>query len=122
VNRLVYISDWTKKLIKREYGACELEDAVLQLIEDLPTFLCLKLGKNEEFWRKELDDPKSKIHDLNLLDGAIEYAINKAQDLSKKTGVKLCAYLKDSIERNWIRNWLAGFIKKMLSAYYNLTL
>jgi hypothetical protein len=44
----------------------------------------------------------------------------RQQDLSKKTGVRFCAYLKDSIERNWIRNWLAGFIKKMLSTYYGL--
>jgi hypothetical protein len=110
----VYVSSWAKELIKRYYGACGLEDSILQTIEDLPAYICLKLGKNEEFWRGELDDPRSKIHVLNLLDGAIEYAVKKAQDLSEKTRVRLCEYLRDSIERNWIGNWLVGYIKSML--------
>lgn len=118
---MVYISGWAKELIKRHYGACGLENSVLQLIEELPEYLSLKLGKNEEFWRKELDNSLSKIHALNLLDGAIEYAINKAADLSKKTGIRFCEYLRNSIERNWIGNWLGGYIKGMLSTYYNLT-
>lgn len=117
---MVYISGRAKEFIKRNYDACGLENAILQVIEDLPAYLYLKLGKNEEFWRKELDDPKSKIHVLHLLDGAIEYAINKAEDLSNKMGVRFCEYLRNSIERNWIGNWLAGFIKGMLSTYYGL--
>jgi hypothetical protein len=36
----------------------------------------LELGKSEEFWRRELEDPASKIHSLNLLQGAIERAMN----------------------------------------------
>ncbi|MEM2145691.1 MAG: hypothetical protein QW279_10040 [Candidatus Jordarchaeaceae archaeon] len=46
---MVYISGWAKELIKRHYGACGLENSVLQLIEELPEYLSLKLGKNEEF-------------------------------------------------------------------------
>jgi len=118
---LVYISNWAKELIKQHYGACGLENSILQLIEELPEYLSLKLGKNEEFWQKELDNSMSKIHTLNLLDGSMEYAVNRAEDLSKKKGVRLCEYLRNSIERNWIGNWLAGCIKSMLSTYYNLT-
>jgi len=81
---LVYISNWAREVIKLNYGACGLEDLILQLIEELPKYLSLKLGKNEEFWRKELDNIISKIHTLNLLDGAIEYAVHLAESLSKK--------------------------------------
>jgi hypothetical protein len=111
---VVYISGWAKELIKRHYGACGLESSILELIEGLPAHLCLKLGKNEGFWRKELDNSMSKIHALNLLDGAIEYATNKAGKLSEKTGKSVCKYLSDSIEHNWIGNWLTGYIKAML--------
>jgi hypothetical protein len=118
---LVYISNRAKEIIKQHYGACGLENSILQLIEELPEYLSLKLGKNEEFWQKELDNSMSKIHTLNLLDGSIEYAVNRAKDLSKKKGVRLCGYLRNSIERSWIGNWLAGYIRSMLSTYYNLT-
>jgi len=107
--------------MKRYYGICGLENLILQLIEELPEQLSLKLDKNEEFWRKELDNPMSKIHTLNLLDGSIEYAVHMAESLSKKTGVELCEYLRKSIEHNWIGNWLAGWIKKMSWEHYNLT-
>jgi len=45
--------------------------------------------------------------------GAIKYAVKLAENLSEKTGAGLCEYLGDSIERNWIGNWLAGYIKGM---------
>jgi hypothetical protein len=118
---LVFISGWAWELIKRYYGACGLEKSIIRLIEGLPEYLSLKLGKNYEFWRRELEDPMSKIHTLNLLNGSIEFAVNMAKSLSEKTGVELCKYLRASIERNWIGNWLAGFIKGMLSTYYKLT-
>jgi hypothetical protein len=118
---LVFISDLAWELIKRYYGECGLEKSIIRLIEGLPEYLSLKLGKNYEFWWRELEDPASKIHSLNLLDGSIKYAVNRAKSLSEKTGVELCEYLRISIERNWIRNFLAGYIGGMLSTYYKLT-
>ena len=55
----------------------------------------------------------SWIHRYNLMVGAIKYAVKLAENLSEKTGAGLCEYLGDSIERNWIGNWLAGYIKGM---------
>lgn len=118
---MTYISGWARDLIRRYYGDCGLENSILQLIEDLPAYLRLKLGKSEDFWRKELDNPTSKIHVLNLLDGSIEYAVKRAESLSKKSGVELCEYLRMSIEHNWIGSWISGYIKGILSTYFNLT-
>ena len=117
---LVYISNWGKELIERYYASCGIDKLLFQLIDDLPSHLSSELGKDAEFWQKELDDPVSKIHRLSLLDGAIEYAVKLAENLSEKTGAGLCEYLGDSIERNWIGNWLAGYIKNMLHEYYGL--
>jgi hypothetical protein len=117
---LVYISNWGKKLIERYYASCGIDKLLFQLIDDLPSHLSSELGKDAEFWQKELDDPVSKIHRLSLLDGAIEYAVKLAENLSEKTGAGLCEYLGDSIERNWIGNWLAGYICGLLAGYYGL--
>lgn len=107
-----------RRLVEQYYRACGLEDSVFQLIENMPPYLCSnlsELGKNEEFWRRELDNPKSRIHYLKLLDGAIKYAIKRAEGLSKKTGERFCEYLRDSIERNCIGNWLTGYIIGMFN-------
>ncbi len=120
MNSLVYVSNWAKALIEKYYGACGLKDSIFRLIEVLPDRLNLKLGKSRDFWLRELDDPASKIHALNLLDGAIEHSINVAKHLSEKTGVEFCKHLRDSIERDWIGSWLTGYIRSMLSTYYNL--
>jgi len=118
---LVYISNWGKELIERYYASCGIDKLLFQLMDDLPSHLSLKLSKKDvKFWQKELDDPMSKIHKLNLLDGAIGYAVKHAENLSEKHGAGLCEYLGDSIERNWIGNWLAGYIKNMLYEYYGL--
>ena len=117
---MVYISNWGKELIERYYASCGIDKLLFQLIDDLPSHLSSELGKDAEFWQKELDDPVSKIHRMNLLDGAIGYAAKRAENLSEKTGAGLCEYLWDSIERNWIGNWLAGYIRGLLAGYYGL--
>ena len=118
---MVYISDWGKELIEKYYASCRIERQLLQAIEDLPSYLSLKLSKKDvKFWQKELDDPMSKIHRMNLLDGAIGYAVKHAENISEKTGAGLCEYLGNSIERNWIGNWLAGYIRGLLAGYYGL--
>jgi len=111
---LVYISNRAKRFIERYYTPCGLETQFLQMIEDLPAYLSSKFGRDAEFWQKELEDPGSWIHRLNLLDDAIEYAVNQAQNLSEKTGAGLCEYLGDSIERKWIGKWLAGYITNII--------
>ena len=110
---MVRISDWIMELIREHYGACGLEKEVIRLIERLPTRMCLELGKSEEFWRKELEDPTSKINELNLLEGAIKFAVNKAKDLSEKTGRDVCEYLEDPIERGW-RSTTSGRYPRMI--------
>jgi hypothetical protein len=115
---LANIPAWVKKLIEEHYGACDLEEEALKLIERLPKRMSLKLGKSEEFWRKELEDPTSKINELDLLWGAIMYAVNKAKADSQRTGRDVCEYLELSIEEDWIGNYLIGYVKAMLSEYY----
>ncbi|MFP3138250.1 MAG: hypothetical protein RXS42_08570 [Nitrososphaeria archaeon] len=110
---LVYISNRAKRFIERYYTPCGLETQFLQMIEDLPAYLSSELGMDAKYWQKELDDPGSWIHRYNIMVGAIEYAVNQAQNLSEKTEAELCEYLWDSIERNWIGKWLAGYIKGM---------
>jgi len=117
---MVYISSYDRHIISKHYGKCGLENSILELIEDLPSFLSSQLGKSEEFWRQELNNPASQLHSLNLLSGAIEFAINKAKSLSEKTGQPLCEYLEKSIENNWIGKWLTGYIKEMLREHYKL--
>ena len=117
---MVYVSSRAKHIIKRYYSACGLEDLILKLINELPTYLYMKLGKDVDFWEKEMDNPRSKIHSLNLLDGAIEFATKTAENLSEKHNKSICEYLADSIERNWPGNYLAGYIRKMLWQYYKL--
>jgi hypothetical protein len=116
----VYVPAWARELIRRHYGACGLEGSVLQLIEGLPVRMRLELGKSEEFWRRELEDPASKIHSLNLLQGAIERAVNSARGLSERTGLGICKYLRDSIERDWIGGWMVSYVRAMLKEYYGL--
>jgi len=110
---LVYISNRAKRFIERYYTPCGLETQFLQMIEDLPAYLSSEVCRDAEYWQKELDDPGSWIHRSNIMVGAIEYAVKLAENLSEKTGVGLCEYLGDSIEKNWIGNWLAGYIKGM---------
>ena len=110
---MVYISNRAKRFIERYYTPCGLETQFLQMIEDLPAYLSSELGRDTEYWQKELDDPGSKIHRMNLMVGAIEYAVKLAENLSEKHAAGLCEYLGDSIEKNWIGNWLAGYIKGM---------
>mgnify|MGYP000082396837 CR=1 FL=1 len=108
---MVYITGWVKTLIERYYGQCNLEKEAIQLIESLPTYLHKKLGKSKEFWIKELSNSKSKIHQLNLLEGSVERAIKLSEYFSEKTVKDICEYLKRSLENNWIGRYIAGYIK-----------
>ena len=55
------------------------------MIERLLARMSLELGKSEEFWRKELEGPTSKINKLDLLYGAIMYAVDKAKASSQRS-------------------------------------
>jgi len=115
---LINIPTWAKRLIEEHYGTCGLREEALKLVERLPVRMSLELGKSEEFWRKELEDPTSKINKLDLLWGAIMYAVNKAKADSQRTGRDVCEYLELSIKEDWIGNYLIGYVKAMLSEYY----
>jgi hypothetical protein len=115
---LANIPAWAKRLIEKHYGACGLGEEALKLVERLLARMSLELGKSEEFWREELENPTSKINKLDLLYGAIMYAVNKAKASSQRSERDVCEYLKLSIEEGWIGNYLIGYEKAMLSEYY----
>jgi hypothetical protein len=48
--------------------------------------MSLELGESEEFWREGLEGPTSKINKLDLLYGAMMYAVNKARQALKGVG------------------------------------
>ena len=58
----------------------------------------MELSKSEGFWREELEDPTSKINKLDLLYGAIMYAVNKVKASSQRSERDVCECLKLSIE------------------------
>jgi hypothetical protein len=70
--------------------------------------MSLELGKSEEFWREELEGPTSKINKLDLLYGAIMYAVNKAKASSQRSERDVCEYLELSIEEEWVGNYLVA--------------
>ena len=105
---MVNIPAWAKRLIEEHYGACGLEKEALKLIERTPTRMSLELGESEEFWREELEGPTSKINKLDLLYGAIMYAVNKAKAGSQRSERDVCEYLELSIEEEWVGNYLVA--------------
>jgi hypothetical protein len=84
-----------------------LEEA-LKLIERLLARMSLELGESEEFWRKEIENPASKINELDLLWSAIMYAVNKAKASSQRSERDVCEYLELSIEEEWVGNYLVA--------------
>jgi hypothetical protein len=105
---LANIPAWAKRLIEKHYGACGLGEEALKLVERLLARMSLELGKSEEFWRKELEGPTSKINKLDLLYGAIMYAVNKAKASSQRSERDVCEYLELSIEEEWVGNYLVA--------------
>jgi hypothetical protein len=118
---LVYLHETALDYIRKHYGPCGLDARLIQYLEELPRQLHLRLGKSEDFWREELDKPLSKLHTLDLINGGISYAVELARHNSERTGTGICHYLRESIERDWILNWLTQYIRSMLSQYYTLS-
>jgi hypothetical protein len=116
---MVYKS--TKDFIREHYGRYGLDANLIQYLEELPRQLHLRLRKGEDFWQEELENCQSKIHELDLISGSIRYDFKVALSNSKKTHANICYYLRKSIERDSILNWLAQYIKNMLHEYYNLS-
>jgi hypothetical protein len=117
---LVYLHETTLEYIRKHYGPCGLDARLIQYLEELPTQLHLRLGREEGFWREELDNPLSRLHKLDLINGGISYAVELARHNSESTGTDICHYLRESIEKDWILNWLTQYIRSMLSQHYNL--
>jgi hypothetical protein len=117
---LVYLYVTTLDYMRKHYGPCGLDGRLIQYLEELPRQLHLRLGKSEDFWREEPDKPLSKLHTLDLINGGISYAVELARHNSERTGTGICHYLRESIERDWILNWLTQYIRSMLSQHYNL--
>jgi hypothetical protein len=117
---LAYLHETTLDYIRMHYGPCGLDARLIQYLEELPRHLHLRLGKSEDFWRGELDNPLSKLHTLDLINGGIRYAVKLARHNSERTGTDICHYLRESIERVWLLNWLTQYIRSMLSQHYNL--
>lgn len=110
-----YIPEGVRMLIREYYGRCGLESRVYRLLEELPKRLARDVGRSEDDWRRELSDPRSQLHTLNLIRGAVEWAVEMAKSRSERTSRELCWYLETSIERDWIGSWLAGYVKSMRS-------
>jgi hypothetical protein len=117
---LVYLHETTLEYIRKHYGPCGLDARLIQYLEELPRQLHLRLGREEGFWREELDNPLSRLHKLDLINGGISYAVELARHNSERTGTDICHYLRESIEKDWILNWLTQYIRSMLSQHYNL--
>jgi hypothetical protein len=117
---LVYLHETTLEYIRKHYGPCGLDARLIQYLEELPTQLHLRLGREEGFWREELDNPLSRLHKLDLINGGISYAVELARHNSERTGTDICHYLRESIEKYWILNWLTQYIRGLLSQHYNL--
>jgi hypothetical protein len=73
---MVYKS--TKDFIREHYGRYGLDANLIQYLEELPRQLHLRLGKGEDFWQEELENCQSKIHELDLINGGIRYALPSA--------------------------------------------
>jgi hypothetical protein len=117
---LVYLHETTLDYIRMHYGPCGLDAKLIQYLEELPKQLHLRLGREEGFWREELDNPLSRLHKLDLINGGISYAVELARHNSERTGTDICHYLRESIEKDWILNWLTQYIRGLLSQHYNL--
>ena len=110
----VWLSERAKNLVKEAFGKYGLEAKVLTSLEYLPQALSTKIGYSPKLWEEELTSPDSKIHKLNLVDGAIEYAINLAESLSKRHKRPLEHYLEMATQKDWIENYITGYIEQML--------
>jgi hypothetical protein len=117
---LVYLHETKLNYIRMHYSPCGLDAKLIQYLEELPKQLHLRLGREEGFWREELDNPLSRLHKLDLINGGISYAVELARHNSERTGTDICHYLRESIEKDWILNWLTQYIRSMLSQHYNL--
>jgi hypothetical protein len=106
--------------IRKHYGPCGLDARLIQYLEELHRQLSLRLGREGDFWREELDNTMSKLHRLDLINGGISYAVELARHNSERTGTDICHYLRESIEKDWILNWLTQYIRGLLSQHYNL--
>jgi len=112
---LVYPHETTLGVIREHYGPCGLDSRLIQYLEELPKQLSLRLG------REEWDDPMSKRHKLDLINGGVSYAVELARHNSERIGTDICHYLRESIAKDWILNWLTQYIRSMLSQHYNLS-
>jgi hypothetical protein len=73
---------------------------LIQYLEELSKQLHLRMGREENFWREELDNPMSKLHRQDLINRSLSYAVKLARHNSERTGTDICHYLSESIERN----------------------
>jgi hypothetical protein len=117
---LVYLHETTLNYIRMHYSPCGLDAKLIQYLKELPKQLHLRLGREEGFWREELDNPLSRLHKLDLINGGISYAVELGRHNSERTGTDICHYLHESIEKYWILNWLTQYIRGLLSQHYNL--
>ncbi len=108
---MVYLTGWATYLIEKYYRPCGIDGKLHQYLEEFPKYLSRRLGMDENFWKEILNDPHSKIHELNLIEGALEYAVEKARYLSESQHTNICTYFKMSIENDWLVNWIAGYIR-----------
>ena len=90
---------WIDRYLKKYFTPCGLLKEAEKMLYDLPCELSEALGESKEFWKNVLTTPTSKVNRLNLLYGALEFAVNKAETLSRKYRKPICFYLKRALEK-----------------------
>ena len=105
---------WIDSYLKKYFAPCGLLKEAEKMLYDLPRELSEVLGESKEFWKNVLTAPTSKVNRLNLLYGALEFAVNKAETLSRKYRKPICFYLKRALENKWASRWLIGYVKSMV--------
>jgi len=105
---------WINIYLSRYFAVCGLINEAERMLDDLPHELSEELGGDEKFWKNFLSPSLSKVNRLNLLCGALEFAINKAESLSRKHRKPFCFYLRRALENKWSSHWLIGIIRSMV--------
>jgi len=109
-----WIDNYVRYLVEKYFGQCGFQEDAFKELKSLPTFLSRKIGGEPQNWINHLSDSNQAARRLNLISGAVEYAVEKALSQSKRTGIPFCKYLENALYKKWMSNWIAGYLKGMI--------
>ncbi|MGC8970423.1 MAG: hypothetical protein ACP5LG_07745 [Conexivisphaera sp.] len=102
------------------YERCGLTTRAIEALNDLPNCLSTQVGKSIEFWCQEIDDAHSKLYEMGLLQGALDYLEGMAEARSARSNDDVCSILRGLLMKDAICNWISGYVRSLLSQYYGL--